>query len=218
MARFGPGKTSPSRSRAGDFPRTRGPTICPLRRNSASSDTSWKLLAALAQCYRGKIGFDKLPMIPVRMADLIMCAGGLGEWMNRDEKRLKRFGTWFVNSRGKGSDRVASCSAPGNGGGLRIDDVVSRRVAAPFWRASANAEPSQGDQVVRMASQQGQGRDHTSRGDAIRPDSGLQQGRSCCDGSMSSKLRPADLESLVQVRVTAPPSKVGGASPRVTWL
>jgi hypothetical protein len=50
-----------------------------------------KLLAALAQCYRGKIGFDKLPMIPVRMADLIMCAGGLGEWMNRDEKRLKRF-------------------------------------------------------------------------------------------------------------------------------
>lgn len=28
-----------------------------------------KLLAALAQCYRGKIGFDKLPMIPVRMAD-----------------------------------------------------------------------------------------------------------------------------------------------------
>jgi hypothetical protein len=50
-----------------------------------------KLLAALAQCYRGKIGFDKLPMIPVRMAELIMCAGGLGEWMNRDEKRLKRF-------------------------------------------------------------------------------------------------------------------------------
>jgi hypothetical protein len=50
-----------------------------------------KLLAALAQCYRGKIGLEKLPMIPVRMAELIIRAGGLGEWMNRDEKRLKRF-------------------------------------------------------------------------------------------------------------------------------
>ena len=50
-----------------------------------------KLLAALAQCYRGKIGFDRLPMIPIRMAELIIRAGGLGEWMNRDEKRLKRF-------------------------------------------------------------------------------------------------------------------------------
>jgi hypothetical protein len=46
-----------------------------------------KLLAALAQCYRGKIGLDKLPMIPLRMAELIIRAGGLGEWMNRDEKR-----------------------------------------------------------------------------------------------------------------------------------
>ena len=50
-----------------------------------------KLLAALARCYRGKIGFEKLPMIPLRMAELIIRAGGLGEWMNRDEKRLKRF-------------------------------------------------------------------------------------------------------------------------------
>ncbi len=50
-----------------------------------------KLLAALAQCYRGKIGFEKLPMIPMRLAELIIRAGGLGEWMNRDEKRLKRF-------------------------------------------------------------------------------------------------------------------------------
>jgi hypothetical protein len=50
-----------------------------------------QLLAALAQCYRGKVGFDRLPMIPVGMAELIIRAGGLGEWMNRDEKRLKRF-------------------------------------------------------------------------------------------------------------------------------
>ena len=30
-------------------------------------------------------------MIPIRMAGLIIRAGGLGEWLNRDEKRLKRF-------------------------------------------------------------------------------------------------------------------------------
>ena len=39
----------------------------------------------------GKIGLDKLPMMPMGMANLIIRAGGLGEWMNRDEKRLKRF-------------------------------------------------------------------------------------------------------------------------------
>jgi hypothetical protein len=63
---------------------------------SAASEFDFKehefrLLAALAQCYRRKIDLEELPMIPIRMAELINRAGGLGEWMNRNEKRLKLF-------------------------------------------------------------------------------------------------------------------------------
>ena len=97
-----------------------------------------KLLAALAQCYRGKIGLDKLPMIPLRMAELIIHAGGLGEWMNRDEKRLKRF--WDMvreqsrelgRSRGpvgRGDSWVIACSKPlGRRGQIGPDRPLASR-------------------------------------------------------------------------------------------
>jgi len=50
-----------------------------------------KLLAALAQCYRGKKTFADLPMIPIEMADLIIRQGGLHAWVCRTESRLNRF-------------------------------------------------------------------------------------------------------------------------------
>jgi hypothetical protein len=70
-----------------------------------------RLLAALAQCYRGKIGFDGLPMIPIGMAKLIIRAGGLGDWMNQDEKRLKRF--WdMVREQSKDGPKLKPISQP----------------------------------------------------------------------------------------------------------
>jgi hypothetical protein len=51
----------------------------------------FKLLAALAQCYRGQKTFADLPMIPVEMADLIIRQGGLQAWLQRSEHRLARF-------------------------------------------------------------------------------------------------------------------------------
>jgi hypothetical protein len=51
----------------------------------------FKLLAAFARCYRGQITLEQLPMIPAKMAELILRSGGLTEWINSDEKRLKRF-------------------------------------------------------------------------------------------------------------------------------
>lgn len=51
----------------------------------------FKLLAALAQCYRGKKTFGDLPMIPVEMADLIIRQGGLQGWLRRNPRRVERF-------------------------------------------------------------------------------------------------------------------------------
>ena len=60
-----------------------------------------KLLAALAQCYRGTQTFADLPMIPVEMANLIMREGSLQEWLRRSPRRVERF--WkFVNGQEKG--------------------------------------------------------------------------------------------------------------------
>jgi hypothetical protein len=71
-----------------------------------------KLLAALAQCYRGKISFNQLPMIPVQMAELIIRAGGLAEWMNSHERRLKRF--WdMVREQSKDGPKLRSPSRRG---------------------------------------------------------------------------------------------------------
>jgi hypothetical protein len=50
-----------------------------------------KLLAGFAQCYRRQIPLDKLPMIPVDFAVTIIKSGGLTNWINSDEKRLRRF-------------------------------------------------------------------------------------------------------------------------------
>jgi hypothetical protein len=58
-----------------------------------------KLLAAFARCYRGEITLKQLPMIPAQMAELILrSSGGLTEWINSDEKRLKRFLKWSASS------------------------------------------------------------------------------------------------------------------------
>jgi hypothetical protein len=50
-----------------------------------------KLLAGFAQCYRGQQPINKLPLIPLRMAEHIIRAGGLVEWINADRKRVERF-------------------------------------------------------------------------------------------------------------------------------
>ena len=49
------------------------------------------LLAAFAKCHRGQATTKQLPMIPLQMANLILRHGGLTEWINSDQKRLKRF-------------------------------------------------------------------------------------------------------------------------------
>jgi len=60
-----------------------------------------KLLAALAQCYRGKQTFANLPMFPLLMADLIVREGSLQEWLRHNPRRVKRF--WkFVEDQEKG--------------------------------------------------------------------------------------------------------------------
>ena len=51
-------------------------------------DYEFKLLAALAQCYRGKKTFADLPMIPIEMADLIIRQGGLQTWLCGAEYRV----------------------------------------------------------------------------------------------------------------------------------
>ncbi len=72
-----------------------------------------KLLAALAQCYRGKKTFADLPMIPVEMADLNIRDGGVQEWLRRSPRRVERF--WkFVNEQEKGPTFMPK-SAPRRG-------------------------------------------------------------------------------------------------------
>lgn len=51
----------------------------------------YKLLAAYARCYRGQATPKDLPMIPVDMAILIIRDGGLTDWIEGKESRLKRF-------------------------------------------------------------------------------------------------------------------------------
>ena len=50
-----------------------------------------KLLAGFAQCYRNALPLNKLPMIPIDFAEIIIKAGGLTAWINSDEKRLRIF-------------------------------------------------------------------------------------------------------------------------------
>ncbi len=76
-----------------------------------------KLLAALAQCYRGKKTFADLPMIPIEMADLIIRQGGLQEWLRRSRRRVERFRK-FVDEQEKGTKlRSKSTLPPGRRGG-----------------------------------------------------------------------------------------------------
>jgi hypothetical protein len=67
-----------------------------------------KLLAALAQCHRGKKTFADLPMIPVEMADLIIRQGGLQAWLCRSEYRLARF--WKIVEEQKKATKLLSKS------------------------------------------------------------------------------------------------------------
>lgn len=61
----------------------------------------FELLAAYAQCFRGQKVPSDLPMIPAPMADLIIRAGGLTEWINSNPRRLARF--WrFVEDQSAG--------------------------------------------------------------------------------------------------------------------
>src|SRR5208282_2492283 len=58
---------------------------------SAFRSYEMKLLAALAQCFRGQKTFADLLMIPVEMAEMIIRQGGLQAWVCRSERRLERF-------------------------------------------------------------------------------------------------------------------------------
>jgi hypothetical protein len=59
--------------------------------NSNHKSYELKLLASFAQCYRGKLPLNRLPLIPLEMAERIIKAGGLVEWINGDRKRGDRF-------------------------------------------------------------------------------------------------------------------------------
>jgi hypothetical protein len=59
--------------------------------NATFKTYEMRLLASFAQCYRGQQPVNKLPLIPLRMAERIMRAGGLVEWINADRKRVERF-------------------------------------------------------------------------------------------------------------------------------
>jgi hypothetical protein len=59
--------------------------------NSSFKNYEMKLLASFAQCYRGRQPVNRLPLIPLQMADRIISAGGLAEWINADKKRSERF-------------------------------------------------------------------------------------------------------------------------------
>jgi hypothetical protein len=71
-----------------------------------------KLLAALAQCYRGAKTFADLPMIPVQMADVIMREGCLQEWLRRSPRRVERF--WkIVEDQEKGTKLLPKSAVRG---------------------------------------------------------------------------------------------------------
>lgn len=77
----------------------------------AFKPSEFKLLAALAQCFRGKKTFADLPMIPVEMADLIIRQGGLQEWLRRSPKRVERFRK-IVDEQQKGTTLVPKSALP----------------------------------------------------------------------------------------------------------
>jgi len=64
-----------------------------------------KLLAGFAQCYRGQQPINKLPLIPLQMAERIIGTGGLVEWINADRKRSERFWKFVREQSAAAADR-----------------------------------------------------------------------------------------------------------------
>ena len=62
-----------------------------------------KLPVGFAQCYRRQILLDELPMVPVDFAVTIIKSGGLTNWINGDEKCLRRFCGYGARSNGNPS-------------------------------------------------------------------------------------------------------------------